>query len=302
MSIRTAQDLRDVYRRFNEAALANPNATLAEMRANAEAFAEMTAEASGVKYENVDAGGVPAIKVTPDGAHTDRVLQYVHGGGYVFCSANTHKRMAGHMAKAIGCPALVLDYRLAPEHPHPAPVNDSITAYRWLLSQGIRAEHIAISGDSAGGGLCVATLVKLRDDGVAQPAAAVPISPWADMEGTGESMQTRAAVDMRVQKPAIQQLSALFLAGKSTRDPYASPLYADLKGIAPLYIQVGDEETLLDDAVRLARRALDAGVEVKLEIYPEMQHIFQICAGYLPQADLAIQRMAAWIKPRLGLD
>ncbi len=301
MSIRTAQDLRDAYRKFSEAALANPNTTLAEQRANAEMFAEMTAEPAGVKYEKVDAGGVPAVMVTPDGAKVDRVLQYVHGGGYVFCSANTHKRMAGHIAKAVGCRALVLDYRLAPEHPHPAPVDDSVAAYRWLLSQGLKAEHLAISGDSAGGGLCVATLLKLRDDGIAQPAGAVPISPWADMEGTGESMQTRAAVDMCVQKPGIQLLSGLFLAGKNARDPYASPLYADLRGIAPLYIQVGDEETLLDDSVRLAHRALDAGVEVKLEIYPEMQHIFQICAGYLPQADLAIQRMAAWLKPRLGL-
>lgn len=301
MSIRTAQDLRDAYRKFSEAALANPTATLAEMRVNAEMFADMTAEPAGVSYANVDAGGVPAIKVMPDGAKADRVLQYVHGGGYVFCSANTHKRMAGHMAKALGCYVLVLDYRLAPEHPHPAAVEDSVTAYRWLLSQGIQAHHIAIAGDSAGGGLCVATLLKLRDDGVAQPAGAVPISPWADMEGAGASMQTRAAVDMCVQKPAIQQLSALFLAGRSTRDPYASPLYADLNGIAPLYIQVGDEETLLDDSVRLAHRAVDAGVEIKLEIYPEMQHIFQICAGHLPQADLAIQRMAAWLKPRMGL-
>lgn len=301
MSIRTAQDLRDAYRMFSEAALANPNATLDEMRANAEGFGEMTAEPAGVKYEKVDAGGVPAIMVTPDGAHADRVLQYTHGGGYVFCSANSHKRMAGHIAKAIGCRALVLDYRLAPEHPHPAPVNDAVTAYRWLLSQGIKAEHIALSGDSAGGGLVVATLLKLRDEGIAQPAGAVPISPWADMEGAGESMQTRAAVDMCVQKPTILQLSALFLAGKSTRDPYASPVYADLKGLAPMYIQVGDEETLLDDSIRLAHRALDAGVEVKLEVYPEMQHIFQICAGNLPQADLAIQRMAAWLKPRLGL-
>lgn len=301
MSIRTAQDLRDAYRAFSEASLKNPNATLDEMRANAEGFGEMTAEPEGVSYEKVDAGGVPAIMVTPAGAKTDRVLQYTHGGGYVFCSANSHKRMAGHIAKAIGCRALVLDYRMAPEHPHPAPVNDAVTAYRWLLSQGIKAEHIALSGDSAGGGLVVATLLKLRDDGIAQPAGAVPISPWADMEGAGESMQTRAAVDMCVQKPAILQLSALFLAGKSTRDPYASPVYADLKGLAPMYIQVGDEETLLDDSIRLAHRALDAGVEVKLEIYPEMQHIFQICAGYLPQADLAIQRMASWLKPRLGL-
>lgn len=301
MSIRTAQDLRDAYRAFNEAALSNPNATLADMRVNAEGFGEMTAEPAGVACEQVDAGGVPALMVTPQGAQSDRVIQYTHGGGYVFCSANSHRRMASHIAKAVGCRALVLDYGLAPENPHPGPVNDCLKAYRWLLGQGIKPAHIALSGDSAGGGLAVATLLKIRDEGLPQPAAAVPISPWADMEGAGETMQTRAAVDMCVQKPALQQLAALFLAGQSTRDPYASPVYADLKGLAPLYIQVGDEETLLDDSVRLAHRALDAGVEVKLEIYPEMQHIFQICAGYLPQADVAIERMAAWLKPRLGL-
>lgn len=301
MSIRTAQDLRDAYRKFSEAALSNPNASLADMRANAELFGEMTSEPAGVSMEKVDAGGVPALMLTPDGAQTDRVLQYTHGGGYVFCSAASHRRLAGHIAKATGCRALVLDYRLAPENPHPAAVNDAVTAYRWLLAQGIKADHIALAGDSAGGGLVVATLLKLRDEGIPQPAGAVPISPWADMEGSGESMQTRAAVDMCVQKPGIQQLGALFLAGKSTRDPYASPVHADLKGIVPMYIQVGDEETLLDDSVRLAHRALDAGVETKLEIYPEMQHIFQICAGNLPQADVAIQRMAVWLKPRLGL-
>lgn len=301
MSIRTAQDLRDAYRKFSEAALSNPNATLEEMRRNAEGFGEMTAEPDDVACEQVDAGGVTALLLTPAGASTDRVIQYTHGGGYVFCSANSHRRLAGHIARAVGCRALVLDYGLAPEHPHPGPVDDALKAYRWLLAQGIRPEHIATSGDSAGGGLAVATLLKIRDEGLPQPAASVPISPWADMEGAGESMQTRAAVDMCVQKPAIQQLAGLFLAGQSTRDPYASPVYADLRGIAPMYIQVGDEETLLDDSVRLAHRALDAGVEVKLEIYPQMQHIFQICAGYLPEADLAIRRMADWLKPRLGL-
>ena len=301
MSIRTPQDLRDAYRKFNEKVLSNPSATLADMRADAEVFAEMTTEPTAVATESVNAGGVPALMLTPEHCKSDRVLQYTHGGGYVFCSAASHRRLAGHIAKAIGCRALVLDYRLAPEHPHPAPVNDAIAAYRWLLAQGIQPQHIAFSGDSAGGGLVLGALVKARDEGLPQPAGAVPLSPWTDMEATGESMLTRAALDMCVQKVGIQQLAPLFLGTNSSRDPYASPYYADLRGIAPLYIQVGDEETLLDDSVRLAHRALDAGVEVKLEIYPEMQHIFQICAGNLPQADLAISRIAAWLQPKLGL-
>jgi acetyl esterase/lipase len=301
MSIRTAQDLRDAYQKFNEKVLSNPSATLADMRADAEVFGEMTTEPADVACESVSANGVPALMLTPAGCATDRVLQYTHGGGYVFCSANSHRRMAGHIAKATGCRALVVDYRLAPEHPHPAPVMDALAAYRWLLDQGITPGHIALSGDSAGGGLVIGTLLKVRDEGLPQPAGAVPISPWTDMEATGATMKTRAAVDKCVSEAGIRQLAPLFLGGNSSKDPYASPHYADLKGIAPLYIQVGDEETLLDDSIRLAHRAVDAGVEVKLEIYPEMQHIFQICAGYLPQADLAISRMAAWLKPRLGL-
>lgn len=301
MSIRTAQDLRDAYQKFNEKVLSNPNATLADMRADAEMFGEMTTEPSGVKCASVSANGVPALMLTPDGCAADRVLQYTHGGGYVFCSAASHRRLAGHIAKAVGCRALVVDYRLAPEHPHPAPVTDAISSYRWLLDQGIKPGHIALSGDSAGGGLVLATLLKARDEGLPQPAGAVPISPWTDMEATGATMKTRAAVDKCVTEAGIKQLAPLFLGATSSKDAYASPHYADLKGIAPLYIQVGDEETLLDDSVRFAHRALDAGVEVKLEIYPEMQHIFQICAGNLPQADLAISRMAAWLKPRLGL-
>ena len=300
MSIRTAQDLRDAYRQFNEKVLSNPNATLQDMRKDSEGFREMTTEPTDVACEAVNANGVPGLMLTPAGCATDRVLQYTHGGGYVFCSAESHRRLAGHIAKAVGCRALVVDYRLAPEHPHPAPVVDALSSYRWLLDQGIKPQHIALSGDSAGGGLVIATLLKARDEGLPQPAGAVPISPWTDMDATGESMKTRAAVDKCVSEAGLKQIAQLFLGGKP-HDPYASPLHADLNGIAPLYIQVGDEETLLDDSVRLAHRALDAGVEVKLEIYPEMQHIFQICAGNLPQADVAVARMAAWLKPRLGL-
>ena len=300
MSIRTAQDLRDAYRQFNEKVLSNPNATLADMRKDSEGFREMTTEPEGVACEAVSANGVPGLMLTPAGCATDRVLQYTHGGGYVFCSAESHRRLAGHIAKAIGCRALVVDYRLAPEHPHPAPVIDALASYRWLLDQGIKPQHIALSGVSAVGGLVIATLLKARDEGLPQPAGAVPISPWTDMDGSGASMQTRAAVDKCVSEAGLKQIAQLFLGGKP-RDGYASPLHADLQGIAPLYIQVGDEETLLDDSIRLAHQALDAGVEVKLEIYPEMQHIFQICAGNLPQADLAVARMAAWLKPRLGL-
>jgi acetyl esterase/lipase len=296
-----AQQLKAAFQQFRNETLSKADASIEEMRANAQAFSQLTAEPDDVRYEAVDAGGVPAQWIIPAGATEDRVLQYVHGGAYELLSAETHRKMVGHIAKAIGCRALNVDYRLAPEHPHPAAVEDSLTAYRWLLAQGIEPGHIAISGDSAGGGLCLATALKIRAQDLAMPAAIVPISPWTDMAGTGETMGTRADVDMIVTPDAIAQLSQVFLAGGDPRDPYASPLYADLQGLPAIYIQVGDEEVLLDDAVRVADKARRAGIDVTIDIFPEMQHVFQIAAGNLPEADDAIRKIGAWLKPRLGL-
>ncbi len=296
-----AEQLKQSFREFRDASLSNPDATLAEMRANAITFGDLTVEPDGVRHEPVDAGGVPAQWIIPDGAAEDRVLQYVHGGGYVLMSAETHRKLCSHIAKAAGCRALNVDYRLAPEHPHPAAVEDSVTAYRWLLEQGIAPQHVAIAGDSAGGGLTIATAVKIRDENLAMPAAIAPISPWTDMEGTGESMQTRAEVDMIVTPEAIRQLSGVFLGDADPKDPYAAPHHADPTGLPPTYIQVGDEEVLLDDSVRFADKARQAGVEVTLEVFPEMQHVFQIAAGNLPEADEAIAKLGAWLRAKLGL-
>jgi acetyl esterase/lipase len=189
---------------------------------------------------------------------------------------------------------------LAPEHPHPAAVDDSVTAYRWLLSQGVAPSRLAIAGDSAGGGLTIATLVALRDLGVPLPAAAVPISPWVDLEGTGETMATRADVDLLVTAAGLKMMADHFLAGQDAREPLAAPLHADLTGLPPLYIQVGDEETLLDDSLRIAAKARDAGVDVTVDVFPEMQHVFQMGAGSVPEADEAIVRIGAYLRGRLG--
>lgn len=275
--------------------------TLEEQRKQAEGFGALTAEPAGVTYEDVDAGGVPAEWVTPTGAQSDRVLQYVHGGGYVLCSSKTHSRLVGHLAKAIGCRALNVDYRLAPEHPHPAAVEDSVAAYRWLLDQGVEPRHIAIAGDSAGGGLTLATLLKLRDDGLPLPAAAVPISPWTDLEATGQSISTNAQADLLVGADGLKMMADMFLSGKDARDPLAAPLYGDYRGLPPLYIQVGGDETLLDDSVRVAGKAKAADVEVRIDIFPEMQHVFQMSAGTMPEADDAIARVGEWMRPKLGL-
>ena len=296
-----AEQLKQSLREFRDANLNNPDATLAEMRANAVGFGDLTGEPDGVRHESVDAGGVPAQWIIPDGAVEDRVLQYVHGGGYVLMSAETHRKLVSHLAKAIGCRALNVDYRLAPEHPHPAAVKDSLTAYRWLLEQGIEPQHIAIAGDSAGGGLCIATALKIRDENLAMPAAIVPISPWTDMEGTGESMKTRTEVDLIVTPEGIQQLASTFLGGADPQDPYAAPHHADPIGLPPTYIQVGDEEVLLDDSVRFADKARQAGVDITIDVFPEMQHVFQIAAGNLPEADEAIAKIGVWLKTKLDL-
>lgn len=255
----------------------------------------------GVVGTVVDAGGVPAEWIDPPGGATDRVLLYLHGGGYVAGSIDSHRNLTGHLAAATGCRVLALDYRLAPEHPHPAPVTDAVAGYRWLLDQGIAPEHVAIAGDSAGGGLTVATLLKARDEGLPMPAAAVPISPMLDMEANGESMTTRADADPMISREMALEIVALFLGDGDRHDPYAAPLHGDLAGLPPLLIQVGDSEVLLDDSVRLADRATAAGVEVTLEVWPEMIHVFQASAGYVPESDEAIAHIAEFCRPRLGL-
>jgi epsilon-lactone hydrolase len=293
---------KDVLRAWHEQVMEQEVLpTVEEQRAATAAFAEFTGVPDGVTYVDVDAGGVPAQWTVPEGAADDRVLLYVHGGGYVVCSVATHSRLVGHIATAIGCRALNVDYRLAPEHPHPAAVTDSTAAYRWLLDQGIAPEHVAVAGDSAGGGLTVATLVKIRDEGLPQPAAAVALSPWVDLEGIGESMDTNAGRDLMINRDGLKRMADQFLGGADARDPLAAPLYADLTGIAALYVQVGAEETLLSDATRLATNAAIAGVDVRLDVFPEMQHVFQLQAGIAPEADEAVVRIGQWLRPRLGL-
>ena len=301
MVSKQAEEFHATLRQFAEAFAGAGELSIEEQRVNGEAFGTFTGEPSGVTWTETDAGGVPSIWADAEGGSKDAVLQYVHGGGYVIGSANGYRNLTGHLAKAIGCRVLNVDYRLAPESPHPGPVNDSVTAYRWLLDQGFAPERIAISGDSAGGGLTLATLLKIRDEGLPLPAAAVPISPWVDMEGLGDSMKTNAGNDLLVQEVVLKGMVGHFLGDSDPRDPLAAPLYGDYTGICPLYIQVGGHETLLDDSSRVAARAKQAGVEVRVDVFPEMQHVFQMTAGNLPEANDAIERIGAYLRPRLGL-
>jgi acetyl esterase/lipase len=194
---------------------------------------------------------------------------------------------------------LLIDYRLAPEHPCPAAIEDAAQAYRWLLQQGIAPGQIAIGGDSAGGGLALAALVELRDSGVDMPAAAFMISPWVDLALTGESLQTRAQVDPLSSCEGLHAAAQLYLAGRDPRDPRASPLYADMHNLPPLLIHAGDHEVLLSDATRLAAKAEVSGVEVRLEIWEEMWHVWHAWAADLPEAREAIERIGAFVRQKL---
>jgi epsilon-lactone hydrolase len=216
-------------------------------------------------------------------ASTPRAVLYLHGGGYAIGSLNTHRRLAYDISAACGARVLVIDYRLAPEHPFPAAVEDATTAWRWLLQQGLRPNRLAIAGDSAGGGLTIATLVNLRDHKLALPSCAVAISPWIDLEGIGTSMTARSAQDPMVQKMGLLWMAEMYLAGKDPKTPLAAPLHADLKGLPPILVQVGSAETLLDDATRLAEKLHTSGGEVRLAVWPNQLHVFPFFAPILSE-------------------
>jgi epsilon-lactone hydrolase len=256
--------------------------------------------ATDITVEKISAGGVPAEWTSTPGAARDAAILYAHGGGYVIGSLDSHRHMVAELGRAANCVALALDYRLAPEHPFPAPVEDAIAAYRFLLAQGFKPERIAIAGDSAGGGLVVAAMVAIREAGLPQPGGGWCLSPWVDMEAIGGSMDTKAATDPTVQKAGILEMAGLYLNGANPRSPLAAPLYADLTGIAPLLIQVGSVETLLDDAIRLAQKAGAADVRVDLQVWPEMIHVWPAYWPELAAGKRALDDAGAWIKAALG--
>ncbi len=256
--------------------------------------------AGDVTVEKVSAGGVAAEWTATPGAARDAAILYAHGGGYLFGSLDSHRHMVAELGRAANCVALALDYRLAPEHPFPAPVEDAVAAYKHLLAQGFAPERIAIAGDSAGGGLVVAAMVAIRDAGLPQPGGGWCLSPWIDMEALGESMETRAVADPMVQRAGILEIARAYLGGADPRSPLAAPLYADLTGFAPLLIQVGAAETLLDDAIRLAQRAGAADVRVDLQVWPEMIHVWPLFWPELAAGKRALDEAGAFIREALG--
>ena len=268
-----------------------------------ESWGDLTAEPREVDYLETVAGGRPAMWAVPKRSSPDRVLLCIHGGGFVSGSMYTHRKMFGHLAKATGVRALLVDYRLLPEGgAYPVPVDEVAVAYRWLLDQGTAPSHVAFAGDSVGGWLAVTVALRARDQGLPRPAAALLVSPAVDMEVNGDSFDANRDKDPFFRRELVRGLIRSFLGeAADPRDPLVNPLHADLTGLGPVYIQVGGDETLLDDARLLAERATKAGVDVRLDVFPGMLHTFQMAAGRAPEADDAIHRMADWVRPKLGL-
>ncbi|WP_028921988.1 alpha/beta hydrolase [Pseudonocardia acaciae] len=261
-------------------------------------WGDLTGEPGGVDYLEIEVAGLPAMWAVPKGAAHDRVLLSVHGGGNVSGSIYTHRKLFAHLAKAVGARALLTEYR---QRPHPEPLDDTVTAYRWLLDQGVRPEHIALVGDSFGGGLSLTSMLRARELGLPTAAAIMLISPWVDMTVGNQTFETNDATDPFFKKQTVQWLADKFLNGVDPKEPLVSPLYADLRGLPPVFVQVGGDETLVGEGVELAETARKAGVDTQLEVFPEQLHTFQMAAGYAPESDDAIAKFAAWVRPRLGL-
>jgi monoterpene epsilon-lactone hydrolase len=256
----------------------------------------------GVTLEKVDAGGVPAERIVAPGAGSRRWIFYTHGGGWAQGITDSHRFFVAKLSQALGASGLLPDYRLTPEHPFPAGLNDCVTAYRWLLSQGVATSQIAIAGESAGGNLALATTLSVRDSGDALPAVLVAISPATDMAMTGETFQTKAFVDPVLGAGLPQDAYALYTNHGATdpRNPLVSPLYADVHGMPPTLLQVGTQEVLLSDSTRMAERLKAAGVETKLEVWPGMFHAFAAGSDFIPEGRLAMKHSVKFMRQHLG--
>ncbi len=280
----------------------DPPTTIAAMREGMAALVglfEQLAFPPDVKQEPARPAGVPGFWFTPPAPRPRSALLYLHGGGYVMGSVATHRSLIGRLARATGLRCLALDYRLAPEHPFPAGLEDACAAYRWLRAEGIPASSIVFAGDSAGGGLVLGSLVALRDAGEPLPAAAVCLSPLADLELSGGSAVRGGIDDPMVSRDGTLVMAEAYLQGSDARDPRASPIHADFTGLPPLLIEVGTREILLDDAKRVAERARAAGVDVRLEIGEGLTHVWPL-HPHLPESAACVARIAAFVAERLG--
>jgi len=288
--------LRALYQNWADRMAANPEMDIEAFRALFDEWAKPTMEPEGVSYKSDCVAGVDAVWALPIDADRSKILIYTHGGGFSVGSSASHRKLAGHMAKALGATALVLDYRLAPENPFPAQIDDVVAVYKALLAGGFNAEDITTIGDSAGGNLAVASVLKFQQLGLPLPASVIAFSPFIDMQLSGATLVSNDASDALVKRPLLEAMAGMFLAGQAATEPLVNPLYADFSGYPALYINAGSVETLLDDAQRLHALATEAGVNSTLSVVNGMQHVFPFLAGRAPEADAEIQKIAAWYK------
>lgn len=290
--------LKDMYDGFSARMAAEPPMDLPSLRGMLDELQELAAEPTDVTYADVDAGGVHAILVTPQGARQDAVIVYAHGGGCVTGSSASHRKLAAHLAKAAGTRAVVPDYRRAPENPFPAQLDDLVEVHRWARSNGYT--WVAVAGDSAGGNLSISTAVKLKQLGEPAPAAIVAFSPWLDMEVGGETMKSNADSDALVSPEVSGMMAGMYLGETAADTPLANPLHADLTDLPPLFASAGDAETLLDNAQRIVEKATAAGVDATLEVQAGQQHVYPFMAGRSQEADETIANAAQWLKRHLS--
>ena len=253
-----------------------------------------------VRTEETTLGGVPAVSIEIDGIESGDVIFYLHGGAYVLGTALAGAGLAADLARRVGARAVSVDYRLAPEHRYPAGLSDAVTAYRALVESGVAADRICVAGESAGGGLALATLVALKDHGLPSPSCAVVMSPWADLTLSGASIAGKADVDPALTAQGLRNRAADYAGAADPAEELISPLFADLTGLPPLLVQAGSHEILLDDATRLAARAAAADVAVTLDITPGVPHVFQGFAAMLDEGGAALDRAGSFIRSHLA--
>ena len=273
----------------------------AERRARLDEVATVDAPPADVAFTPVKIGGIPAEWSQAPGVDTDRVMLLLHGGGYCSGSIRSHRTMAAGIGRAAGMRVLALGYRLAPEHPFPAALDDALSAWHFLRGEGFAAQRIAIGGDSAGGGLTLACMLRLRDTGEPLPGCAWLVSPWTDLTMSGASMADKDAVDPLIHRAYLDSLAQAYLDGRDPGDALVSPLFADLAGLPPVLIQVGSAETLLDDAVRLTGVLGAANVPVQLEVWPHMIHAWVLWSARLADGRRANEAAGAFVRARTSV-
>jgi acetyl esterase/lipase len=274
----------------------NHNKTIDEWRSGMESLTKLARLPSKTRVEKITLNSISAEWICAKDASEDMVVLFLHGGGYNAGSPNTHRELAANISMASGAKVLLPDYRLAPEHPFPSSLEDATSVYRWLLNTGLTGKNIAIVGDSAGGGLSIATSISLRDTGEPSPASIVCLSPWTDLEMSGNSIKTHAEIDPMLNLKFLKIMASNYIGDADPRSPLISPIHADLKGISPLLIHVGSDEMLLDDSTRIAEKAKNAGVDIRLKIYNQMWHVWHLNARLMPEAKNAIEELGSFIR------